>query len=248
MQDKKNTPILIVGQSGTGKTSSADELPIAETIIINTEDKTLTSKDADKFNTKYIRSYKLLIQTLDALIRDGVPEGTKLKDLDGKEFIKGSPKYKYILIDSFTAITEIVERYSDFAYQGFEQWKKYNEMLVNVISKIKQLNQKVIVTALPEQKDVGFNDNVEFARVKGKELKYGYLESQFTLVFFTQPIYSDEDIPDKDIEAGDMIDCRLKYKANKFNTAKSPDGMFKGHITNNAVSIFNSIDTYYGRS
>lgn len=239
----KNTPILIVGKSGTGKTSAGDDFPIDTTIIINTEDKTLTSKDADKFITKYIRSYKLLNQTLDALIFDGMPAGT----LNSKQEPKGEPKYTHILIDSFTAITEIVERFADFSFQGFEQWKKYNEMLVNIIGKIKQLNQKVIVTALPEQKDVGFNEITEYARVKGKELKFGYLESQFTVVFFTQPQYAEEDNASEGIEVGDMIECYLKYKPNKFNTAKSPRGMFTGAQTNCAIQLFDKIDTYYGR-
>lgn len=239
----KNTPILVIGNSGTGKTSTADECPIDRTIILNIEDKTLTSKDADNFTTKYIRSYKILDQTLDALLFDSQPAGT-LKP-DGTP--KGEPKYDYILIDSFTAITEITERYADFAYQGFEQWKKYNEMLVSVITKIKKLPQKVIVTALPEQKDVGFNEVKEYARVKGKELKYGYLESQFTVVFFTVPVYADEDDFKNGIEAGDMTQCYLKYKANKFNTAKAPRGMFEGLIENKAIQLFDKIDTYYGR-
>lgn len=243
MNELRNTPILIVGQSGTGKTSAGDELPIDRTIIINTEDKTLTSRDADKFVTKYVRTYKLLVQILDALIFDGQPAGT----LNAKKEPKGEPKYDYVLIDSFTAITEIVERYSDHVYQGFEQWKKYNEMLVSIIGKIKQLNQKVIVTALPEQKDVGFNEFTAYARVKGKELKYGYLESQFTLVFFTNPQYAEEDIPAEGIDKGDMIECYLKYKPNQYNTAKSPRGMFKGAMTNHALTIFDDIDKYYGR-
>ena len=244
MNDVKNTPILIVGDSGTGKTSAADNLPVDRTIIINTEDKTLTSADADKFTTKYIRSYKLLIKTLDALIADGKPEGFEYADKTVKAV---GPKYDYILIDSFTAITEIVERYAESVYQGYEQWKKYNEMLVGIIGKIKQLNQKVIVTALPEQKDVGFNEFKSYARVKGKELKYGYLESQFTVVVFTNPQYADEDIPAEGIDKGDMVECYLKYKPNKLNTSKSPRGMFTGAVSNNAINLFTNVDKYYGR-
>lgn len=228
----KNTPILVVGTSGTGKTSVADDFPIETTIVINCEDKTLTSADADKYVTKYLRSYKLIDSTLDALIADGRSD---------------KPKYTHILIDSFTAITEIVERFANFSYDGWEQWKKYNELLVSIITKIKQLNQKVVVTALPEQKDVGFNEVKEYARVKGKELKFGYLESQFTIVLFTQPEYAEESIVSEGIDAGDMIECNLKYRPNKFNTAKAPRGMFKGQIPNNAIKILEDIDKYYGR-
>ena len=221
----KHTPVIIIGESGTGKSSTLESLNPARTIILNTEDKTLPFQNGDKFVNKYITSYKALIATLDALIKDGSAEGAK--------------KYDYVGIDSFTAITEIVERYADFAYQGFEQWKKYNEMIVTVIRKIKQLPQQVIVFAIPEQKDIGFNDTKSFARVKGKELKYGYLEKEFTIVLFTKPVY--------DEETGEMEDVILTYKGNKFNSAKSPRGLFDGVITNDGQKLLDRIKEYYGR-
>lgn len=225
MNEIKHTPILIVGESGTGKSSTLESLNPERTIILNTEDKTLPFAHGDKFVNKYIISYKSLIATLDALIKDGSSEGKN--------------KYDYVGIDSFTAITEIVERYADFAYQGFEQWKKYNEMIVTVIRKIKALPQQVIVFAIPEQKDVGFGESKSYARVKGKELKYGYLEKEFTIVLFTLPVY--------DEETQELEDVLLQYKGNKNNTAKSPRSLFNGKISNNGQILLDRVKEYYGR-
>ncbi len=63
----KNVPILIVGGSGTGKSTSAESLPRGKTLIINIEDKKLPTNEADAFTTKYVRSYKQIISLLNAI-------------------------------------------------------------------------------------------------------------------------------------------------------------------------------------
>jgi len=221
----KNTPILLIGDSGSGKSTTTKTLNPEKTIILNTEDKTLPFPNGDKFANKYILSYKLLIETLDQLIKDGGPDGTH--------------KYNYVIVDSYTSICEIIERYTDFAYSGFEQWKKYNEFIGTVIRKIKQLPQQVIVYAIPEQKDVGFNDFKSYARVKGKELKYGALEKEFTIVLFTKPVYDEEE--------GFMDDVQLTYRGNRWNSAKSPQGLFIGEINNDGQKLLDRVKEFYGR-
>lgn len=235
----KNVPILIVGGSGTGKSTSAESLPRGKTLIINIEDKKLPTNEADAFTTKYVRSYKQIIALLNALSN---PE--KLPADKQAEYMQ----YEYVFFDSFTALTEVVEKYCSISFSGYTQWQKYNELLQDIIHKIKQIPQSIIVTAIPEQKEVGFSEIKEYAKVKGKELKYGYLESQFTIVLYTNPVYAEEDDPAKDIEAGDMIECYLRYRPSKVNTAKSPPGMFQGKIPNSAKAVFEAVDKYYGHS
>jgi len=220
----KHTPILIIGESGTGKSTTMSSFVPERTIVLNTEDKTLPFSNGDQFKNKYIVSYKLLIKTLDALIADGSKE---------------NPKYDVVAIDSFTAITEIVERYADYAYQGYEQWKKYNEMLVTIIRKVKALPQQVVVFSIPEQKDIGFGECKSYARVSGQKLKFGFLEKEFTIVLFTRPVYNDE--------TGYMEDVELVYRANKFNTAKSPTGMFSGELTNDGKELLEKVKKFHGR-
>lgn len=238
----KNTPILFIGTTGTGKSTLFENLPREKTMIINTEDKVLPFEDAHGFLNRYVTTYKGLIQKLDALIKDGGPDGSKT--------------IEYVGIDSLSAICDIIEKYAMFAFTGYEIWGQYNEMIRIVLSKIKQLPQKVIVIALPEQKDVEFGEAKTYARVKGKEWKYGNIEKEFTVVMFTNPQYAESDMESytnanakllEEVEAGDMIECYMKYKANKKDTSKSPPGMFKGKVPNDAMKIFKSLDEFHGR-
>lgn len=215
-----NTPVLIIGDSGSGKSTMFRTLPPERTLILNTENKNLPFENFGEFINKIIDSYKKLDGTLDALMTDA-----------GKE------KYDFVVLDSFTSATEIINRYSEFAFKGFEQWKQYNAMIVDIIIKLKKLEQQVFVVAIPEQKDIGFNDTKDFARVKGKELKYGYLEKEFSIVLFTNIIYDDE--------SGDMVNVELIYKPNKNNTAKAPAGLFKTRPKNDALDITNKIKAFY---
>ena len=112
-------------------------------------------------------------------------------------------------------------------------------MIITIVRKIKQLPQQVVVFAIPEQKDIGFNDTKAYARVKGKELKYGFLEKEFTIVLFTKPIY--------DEESGELENVQLTYKGNKFNSAKSPRGLFNGEINNDGQVLLDRVKEYYGR-
>lgn len=227
------TPVLLIGESGEGKSSMfgrvkddngnviIEGLPPTRTMIINTENKSLPSDNFHEFNNKVIDSFKKMDGTLDALNTDA-----------------GREKYDYVVLDSFTSLTEIIERFAEFAFQGYEQWKQYNNMLREVIIKLKKLQQQVFVIAIPEQKDIGFNQTKSYARVKGKELKYGHLEKEFAVVLYTNVIY--------DEETGEMIDVELMYKPNKNNTAKAPVGLFKSRPRNDAIIIAKALKEFYG--
>ena len=228
------TPVLIIGESGEGKSSMfgnvkddngktiVEGLPPERTMIMNTENKSLPFDNFKDFNNKVIDSFKKMIGTLDAL---ATPEGIA--------------KYDYVVLDSFTSTTEIIERFAEFAFQGFEQWKQYNNMLREVIIKLKKLPQQVFVIAIPEQKDIGFNQTKSYARVKGKELKYGHLEKEFAVVLYTNVIY--------DEESGEMEDVELMYKPNKNNTAKAPVGLFKSRPKNDALIVAKALEEFYGK-
>jgi hypothetical protein len=122
-------------------------------------------------------------------------------------------------------------------FSGFEQWKQYNAIIGEVIRILKTLKQQVFVLGIPENKDVEFGEVRKYLKVKGKELKFGFVEKEFTIVLFTRPIY-DED-------AGEMEDVLFQYRPNKKNTAKSPIGMFEGQIKNDALEVAKQIRKYY---
>ncbi len=231
---EKGVPILVIGDSGSGKSSMFGKvmneerteviiqgLPPEKTIILNTEDKKLPAENALEFVDKIMDTYKKLDATLDAL-----------------QTPAGEEKYDYVVLDSFTAMTETINRYCNFAYDGWEQWKGYNTIIIDILIKIKKLKQQVFVVALPENKDIGFNEIKAYARIKGKELKFGYLEQQFAVVLFTNEIYDDE--------SGEVIDIELTYKSNKKNTAKAPVGLFLKRPRNDAKFIAERVKEFYG--
>ncbi len=216
------TPVLLVGESGTGKSTTFATLPPARTLVLNTENKSLPFTNADQFCQVRIETYNELNAYLDMVLS---PEG--------------QAAYDYVILDSFTSATEIINRYAEFAFKGYDQWKNYNSIIVDIIIKLKKMTQQVFVVAIPEQKDIGFNEQKSYARIKGKELKYGHLEKEMAIVLFTNPIY--------EMESGEMEAVEMMFKPNRNNTAKAPVGLFAARPPNDALFISESIKAFYGR-
>jgi GTPase SAR1 family protein len=217
----KAVPVLIVGDSGTGKSTSVAKLPPSETVILNTEIKALPIQNHDDFKVVDINTYK----TLDAALRYYASE-------------KGD-KYKYLVLDSFTSMTEIIDRYTNAIYQGYDVWKNYNLLIYDIINRLKQMKQQVFVMGIPEQKAEGFNDFKKFLKVKGNELKYGAIEKEFAIVLYTSPIY--------DEESGEMEDVEFVYRPNKKNTAKAPMGLFNERPKNDLKFVSDRINEFYAK-
>ena len=213
-------PILIIGESGSGKTSSLRNLPPQEVLVANVERKQLPFKGANQFKQIQIDKYK----KFDALLR---------QIEDGKV-----GNYKYLIIDSLTSLTEQCEKYTDFAFTGFERWKQYSMLIADIITRLKALNMQVFVLGIPETKDESLGEIRKYFKIKGKELKYGWVEKEFSIVLFTNPIYDDE--------TGEMTNCEFRFKANKFDTSKSPPNMFKLGMSNDLFLVSKYIEKYYG--
>lgn len=153
------------------------------------------------------------------------------------EELKKNETYKVVVIDSLTSLTEIVQKYTDTVFSGFEQWKQYNEAIQGALWTIKDLPQQVFITGIPEYMDVAPGETKGFIRVKGKELKFGGSEKEFAIVLWTKMIQNDD---------GEVEQYTLQYKPNKNNTAKAPSGMFEGVLENDAAKIMECIEAYYG--
>lgn len=212
--------VVVIGDSGTGKSSLLETLPPERTVIINTENKPLPMRNFSKFKNFNITEWK----QLDAML-------TQLLTAEMEA------KYDYIILDSFTSVVEIINRYCEKVYTGFEVWGNYNSMITDVIIRMKKLPQQTFAIALPEQKAEQFGETKAYARIKGKELKYGFLEKEVAIVLFTSPVYDDD--------TGVMTDVFMDYQPNKRNSAKAPRGMFTERPTNDALLIANKIEEYY---
>lgn len=213
-------PVAIIGDSGTGKSSAIETLPPERTCILNTENKPLPMRNFNKFTNIMMTDYKKLSSTLDALM---TPEM--------------EAKYDYVILDSFTSTCETIWRYCSKVYTGWDIPAEYNLMIVDILIKLKKLKQQVFIIALPEQKAEQFGETKSYARIKGKELKYGFFEKELAVVLYTSPIYDDD--------SGEMLDVELDYKPNKKNSAKAPRGLFEVKPKNDALAIAKAIKSYY---
>ena len=209
-------PCLIIGESGSGKSSSFRNLPPEKTVILNTERKAMPFKGFSKFKNIDIGSVKAFNTVIGELKKD--------------------EKYEYVVIDSLTSLTELINKYTEITFNGFEIWKQYNSHIYDALQNIKSLPQQVFITAIPEYLEKSLGEMKGYARVKGKELKYGAIEKEFAIVMWTNLI-EDED--------GLVVDYQLSYKPNKHNTSKAPSEMFSEPVPNDGMYIAEKIREYY---
>lgn len=211
-----NVVTLIVGESGSGKSSSFRNLPPEETVILNTERKAMPFKGFSKFKNIDISSVKAFNTVMNELKKDD--------------------KYKFVVIDSLTSLTELVNKYAEITFNGFEIWKQYNSIIYDALQNLKSLPQQVFITAIPEHLEKSLGEIKGYARVKGKELKYGGIEKEFAMVLWTDLVENEDGI---------VTDYLLRYQPNKHNTAKAPHGMFEGQVPNDCMIVSEKINEYY---
>ena len=209
-------PVLLCGQTGTGKSSTLRNVPDPQRVaVLNIERKVLPTRNAMSLKSVDITSYKMLMQAMKQAL--------------------DSPDYDIIFIDSFSALADLLYRYCKVQYSGYEIWNMYNDMLYEFLQGIKVNKKPVFLTGIPETLEVGF-DQKQYMRVKGKEFRYGGVESNFAIVLFTDM---------KEDEEGDGMSFGLRTCPTTHNSSKSPEGMFDNRIDNCVVSIIDGIEADY---
>ena len=76
---------------------------------------------------------------------------------------------------------------------------------------------------------------IHYLKTKGKEHKYGGIESNFTIVVWASNDYS-----------GDDVVFQMTAKPNKHNTAKAPADMFPDAFPNSMAFMIEAQEKYYG--
>lgn len=217
VQDIKTVvPVLIIAPTGYGKSSSFRNLDPARTVILNLENKPLPFKSFRDFKNINITSVKMFNQVM-------------------SELKKEDSKYDYVVVDSFTSLTEIIHKYCEITFNGFEIYKQYNTLIQDALWAIKALPQQVFVTAIPEYLEVSLGEQKGYAKVKGKEWKYS-IEKEFSIVLWIELIENED---------GDVIEHRFKYRPNKHDTAKSPHELLEGEVQNDCKIVSDMIQKYY---
>ena len=155
--------VLLVSQSGKGKTYSARNLNRDTTGFINTEDKPLPFKGGFKHHERP----KTMNEAKAAL----------------KKFAD-DPSINAIFFDSLSAYLDMVLLEARATKKGFDIWNFYNEEVGKFLNFIKSIQKEVIITAHYEwiQDEGGAKERR--IKSKGKEWE-GVIEKEFTIVLYT---------------------------------------------------------------
>lgn len=220
--------ILVLGESGSGKTTAAETLPPKNTFFVNPVGKDLPFPGADdnykKFNPRtgegnmYSSKKTSKIAEVLKYVNDNRPE-IKAIVLDDNQYIS-----------LFTFIARINEKSFD----------KFNDIAVNMVELVeflKSLRKDLIIFVLQhvEAGDNVTGDTVIQAKTMGKFVKEKVTyEGLFTTVLLC----------DKEVEDDDVKHFFWTRRAN--STVKTPKGMFaEQKIPNDLYAVAKRVMEYY---
>ena len=217
--------IGIVGQTGTGKSTSIKHLDPKETYIINVAKKELPFKGSEKLYNVDSKNYKEA---------DDANEISRLiKAISDK-----APHIKNIIIEDsnyimgFTMVAKATET-------GFTKFSLMAKDMVDLVRTARQLRDDLIVFYFTHPETIEDGGEIVGYKIKtaGKLIDNQInLEGLFTVVLYTN-------VEEKKDGAIDYNFVTNRYK--KF-PAKSPDGMFAEiKIPNNLQEVCNTIREYY---
>ena len=164
--------VLVIGQSGKGKTFMFRNMNPDTTGFINMEDKPLPFKNTFKFHKRPTSAQEVIT----ALV----------------EYAQ-NPAITTIVVDSFSAYVDLVLAEHRKTKKGFDIWNAYNDDIGRFNQLIKRIDKEIFVTGHYEML------NVEGAaekrlKVKGKEWE-GTVEKDYAVVMYAENKFDDANRP-----------------------------------------------------
>tara|TARA_R110000744_G_scaffold211878_1_gene330987 strand:+ start:2208 stop:2843 length:636 start_codon:yes stop_codon:yes gene_type:complete len=163
--------IIVVGKSGSGKSSSLRNLNPETTAVLNTERKQLPFKGAVKFKNVPVPD----LNTFNAAFKKAV-ESTEIET---------------IVIESFTSLVEMIYREADVRFKGFDVWSFYNKEIDRILNMSKNTDKHIIYLAIDGAYDSEDGVQERFVAVDGNRWKKR-VEKEFVVCLFTDNYYSND--------------------------------------------------------
>lgn len=209
--------ICIAGESGSGKTTSMENLNPEETYYIDADKKGLSWKGwKQQYNSEKKNYYAT-----------DFPEEVEkiIKGINSKR-----PEIKYIVIDTLNGIM-IGDEMRRSKEKGYDKWMDLATSVWNIVDSAYSFRDDLTIIFVCHTQTERTEDGYQFTRIKtsGKKLDKISLESKFTTVLFAKAV------------DGNYI---FETKANK-STAKTPKGAFsESTIPNDITLVLDALKDY----
>lgn len=217
--------ILVIGESGRGKSRGVKNLDPATTAIINVEGKTLPFKEAKNF------------KQLPYNVNDPKRSLIDLMKTIGK---MSPDQVSVVVIDSLSKWSDDLYTYAKEAFKTsrnkYDIPEYHNNAIKELFDIAKASSQVVIMTGHPEMTTTSLGDTNMNMSVMGGKWK-GKLEREATIVFYANARKDEEG----------KAEWFFETQSNGTTTAKSPEDMFESfEIPNDYAYILKKVKEYYG--
>jgi molybdopterin-guanine dinucleotide biosynthesis protein len=209
--------ILIIGESGSGKTTSMRNLPPQQTYYIDADKKGLSWKGWKQSYNEELKNY---IKTSDTEMINSILVGINEK----------RPNIKYIIIDTLNGIMvdDEMKRAKD---KGYDKWQDMASSVYDLVNLANNLREDLTVICIAHSQTERDDSGFAFTRMKtsGKKLDKIVVESKFTSVLLAK-----------------CVNNQWKFETHANNsTAKTPMGAFStNEIDNDILTVIKALEEY----
>lgn len=209
--------ICIMGESGSGKTTSMRNLPPQETYYIDCDKKGLSWKG---WKTQYNKENKNYVATDDIntimVIISGISE--KRQDI------------KYVIVDTINGIM-IGDEMRRCKEKGYDKWMDLAQCIWNIVDAAPSFREDLTIIFTAHTQTERDDSGYMFTRIKtsGKKIDKICLESKFTTILNAK-----------------AVGGRYVFETHaKNSTAKTPMGAFEeDEIDNDIVTVIKALEEY----
>ena len=209
--------ICVMGESGSGKTTSMRNLPPQETMFMDCDGKGLPwkgwKKQYNAENKNYMRIYK--------------PE-TVLKQM--AEVHENQKQIHYLVVDTINGIM-VGDEMDRMKEKGYDKWQDLAQSVFKIVVMANKMRDDLTIIFTAHTETVVEDNGYTFTRIKtnGKKLNKICLESKFNTVLLAK-----------------CVDGKYLFETQSNNsTAKSPMGAFEEfEIENDIVKVIKALEEF----